>query len=144
MSEVKINLTGAMKAAKPADPGAYPVLVKKCELKKPKQETDRNGNKTYPYFSVQAEITDGPFAGKKLFATLTTNPEETSNGGAKNFMLLNFLKVLDMDPKDEEEAENFDVSELQNAAVNVEMVWTIDIDPNEETRNRVIGFSEAM
>lgn len=146
---ITVDFSKVQDTSKPVDKGTYHVLVKKFEYT-PKTEEERKAKMKegkWPYFNTQAEITEGPFAGRRLFCNLTTNPEETQNGSAKNFMLCGFLvalglatpgqKDLDIDPE---------------APLNQHMVWEVDIEPAKGTegednyqpeRNQVKKFFPA-
>jgi hypothetical protein len=136
---------------KPVDDGIYPVIVRGFE-RTPKTDDEcmqliRDGK--YPYMKVRFEISDGPDAGKAVFANMTLNPEPSKNGNAKNFMLCNFLKVLDLLPEDfferdpEDRVIQFDPNDVLNRELQIQVTKEMgkDAEGNEtEMRNNVKKF----
>lgn len=91
MSKITVDFSN-VEGFQPVDADTYPVCVKALDLKKPKDQTNSN-----PYFNVRVEITEGDFAGRQLFANMTTNPERNQNGRAKNSMLYSFFRACGVD-----------------------------------------------
>jgi hypothetical protein len=136
MERLNVNLVGAVAASKPLEKNTYAVLTKKFKL------MNVNEPGKYPGIFVEGEVCEGEFAGKQVSSYLTTNPEIIeSNGQAKNFMLFRYLRAFDLEPKDKEEAENFDVVAAIEQTMNQQMLWTIDIDKRDPEQNNVTGFA---
>ena len=135
--QVKVDMSKVVDNSIPLDPDTYTCLIKKAVFTLPKgAEIDSKGNlaslptdpKTgdtvWPWVQLMAEITMGPMAGRSIFGRLTTNPDQTTNGSSKNYLLYGLCKVLgladspselnlDIDPK------TMDCNDLVNKAVNV-------------------------
>lgn len=128
MAKVTVNFQGIIDYDVPVEPGAYHVKITKAELK----DSKKKGG--YPGVNIQATILEGPDVNRKLFCYCTTNPELSEKGFKKNFMLFNLLKCLGLADKPED--LDFDTDDL----VNQEMVWVMDINPDDNTQNTVTKF----
>lgn len=129
---IVLDMAKMVENDKPAPIATYHVCVKSFELNVKTQE-EYNKLKSegkYPAFKASGEILSGPLAGRRLYVNLTTNPEETANGGQKCYMLYNFLKVCGFE---KHELSAFTANEENlNRILNYEMYWVVDKDTRSE------------
>lgn len=139
ITDVSLDFTKVAEQDKPVPPGSYSVLVKEFKITpETAQERANLPQGKYAYFKVRAEINDGPCAGRALFTNLTTNPEETTNGSQKNFMLFDFLKVFGMVTEDGK--ANIDPMGI----LQQPMTWDIDVDAQDRNFVKARGFHKPL
>lgn len=127
---IVVNFENVVEDA-PVPDDIYPLKIVQF---KPEGELKPKEGK-YPVMKTVLEITDGPFAGRRIFTNLTTNPEPTKNGSGKNYMLFNLLKVLGL--ADSPSEISIDVPAVLNSEVRGKVVTkeaTEDYDAKNEIR----------
>lgn len=113
----------------PAD--VYSVVCKSFELSvKDEAEFKKvRAEGKYPYFKASFEIIEGPYAARRVFANMTINPEPTSNGNSKNFLLVNYLKIMGLLEGDS--LDDIDPKELAEDLINKEVKIKVAVKDNE-------------
>lgn len=119
MARVTVNFEDVVLESAPVPADWYKVLIKKAEIKQPREAENSKGEKKFPYLNCQFEITSGAYAGRIIYDMFTLKPGKDAQGRTNNRMLYKLLTVLGLVESEGEVA--FDDYDLQGKEIDVKI-----------------------